>query len=82
MKYEILPIAIESIKITTGEYEEMRFCSINTNTTIITEPYRPGNIVFIIDSKDLSIILPDSMSPNNSINIEGRVTDIPVPSMP
>ena len=82
MKYEKLPIAIESINIKTGEYEEMRFCSINTNTIIITEPHRPGNIVFIMDSKDLSMILPDSTSPNISMNMEGRVTDMPVPSMP
>lgn len=82
MKYEEVPIAIDSIKIKTGEYEEMRFCSINTNTTISIDPHRPGSIVLTMDSKDLSMILLDSMSPNISINMEGRVTDMPVPSMP
>ncbi len=82
MKYEEIPIAIDSIKIKTGEYEEMRFCSINTNATISIDPHRPGSIVLIVDSKGLSMILLDSMSPSISINMEGRVTDMPVPSMP
>lgn len=82
MKYEELPIAIDSIKIKAGEYEEIRFCSINTNATIIIDPHRPGSIVLIMDSKDLSMILLDSMSPIISINMEGMVTEMPVPSMP